>query len=321
MLSDGDFYKDMWVGPDIWVPPRVADFLISRMQWIREGGEHADFQVGAPPGFDYGDLTTLAYLIVTNDLVAAKVLADNLPRSQMWMEPSSSSLVEENANYTLKNPFKRRRGRQRKQGETSGFMEKDPLSSDGLPMQDPTAGDGKAKQGLLSDDDKDSSIDVDDGTFDGGDSSEEADDGDDSKDVAEGNNGNSIKGTGVGSSHVGNSSDPAAKPPGGGVPKQDLPGKEGNANPDLLHGHGGDLSKDVDERTSDDENISKDNGDSDDDGSKDADDNDVSKGDGVSGAGGKSERKRVHKSKTTKTKRKEQFSRIIIPTLDRSAKV
>ena len=102
----------MWVAPDIWVPPSVADFLISRMQWIRQG-EHADFQVGAPAGFDFDDLATLAYLIVNDDLGPAKLLADNLPRSITWMEPSSSSLLEGNKNYTKKNPFKRRKKQRR----------------------------------------------------------------------------------------------------------------------------------------------------------------------------------------------------------------
>ena len=112
MVQDNDFFKDMWVAPDIWVPPSVADFLISRMQWIRQG-EHADFQVGAPAGFDFDDLATLAHLIVNNDLGHAKLLADNLPRSITWMEPSSSSLLEGNKNYTKKNPFKRRRKQRR----------------------------------------------------------------------------------------------------------------------------------------------------------------------------------------------------------------
>ena len=111
MVSDGDFnYMEMQVGPDIYVPPVVADYLFSRMGWIREG-EQGNFQVEVPRGYNYGDLATLAHLIVTDDLGPAKALADNLPRSQMWMEPSSTSLLEGNANYTLKNPFKRRRGK------------------------------------------------------------------------------------------------------------------------------------------------------------------------------------------------------------------
>ena len=281
MISDADFNNDMWLGPGIWVPPGVADYLISRTQWIREG-EKADFQVGVPKGYEFDDLATLAYLIVTNDVVAAKELAENLPRSHMWMEPSLSRILEGNENYTLKNPFKRRRGKQRRGIGKSCSVEKD----------------------LLSDDEGDGNKDFEDSTHDDGDDSKKADDGD-------GDDGNSSKGGGGSTSQGGDSS----------VPRQDPPGGDSNANQDLLHGDGGDVSKYVDERTSDDENISKDNGDSDDDGSKDADYNDVSKGDGVSGAGGKSEGKRVHKSKTTKTKRKEQFSRIIIPTLDRSAKV
>ena len=94
------------------MPPGVADFIFSRIEWIREG-EQADFQVGVPNGYQFDDLATLAHLIVTEDLAAAKVLAANLPRSQMWMEPSSS-LPEGNANYLRKNPFKRLRGKQRK---------------------------------------------------------------------------------------------------------------------------------------------------------------------------------------------------------------
>ena len=112
-MSDDDFEKDLWVGPGIWVPPGVADFLISRMFWIREE-EPGDFQVGPPAGYNFDDLATLAYLIVSGDLVSAKELADNIPRSQMWMEPRSASLVENNTNYQLKNPFKRRKSKQRR---------------------------------------------------------------------------------------------------------------------------------------------------------------------------------------------------------------
>ena len=119
MISDDDFSNDMWVGPDIWVPPKVADYLMSRMEWMKEG-EKTDFQVGAPAGYEVDDLNTLAYLIVTGDFVAAKELADNLPRSQMWMEPSSSSLVDSNANYTVTNPFKRRRRKQRRRKKNGG---------------------------------------------------------------------------------------------------------------------------------------------------------------------------------------------------------
>ena len=120
MISDDDFSKEMWVGPDIWVPPLVADYLISRMQWVKEG-EKTDFQVGAPAGYEVDDLNTLAYLIVTGDFAAAKELADNLPRPQMWMEPSSS-LVASNANYTVTNPFKRRRRRKKNRGGESSVQ-------------------------------------------------------------------------------------------------------------------------------------------------------------------------------------------------------
>ena len=120
MINDDDFSKEMWVGPDIWVPPLVADYLISRMQWVKEG-EKTDFQVGAPAGYEVDDLNTLAYLIVTGDFAAAKELADNLPRSQMWMEPSSS-LVASNANYTVTNPFKRRRRRKKNRGGESSVQ-------------------------------------------------------------------------------------------------------------------------------------------------------------------------------------------------------
>ena len=299
MISVDDFKNDMWVGPDIWVPPGVADFLISRMQWIREG-EEADFQVVAPKGFDFDDLATLAYLIVTDDLVSAKVLADNLPRS-LWMETSSSSMVEENLNYNFKNPFRRRRGKKRRLRGKSGSMENDPLLGDGEPKQD-----------FLSGDEGDGSKDVDDGFRADDDDRKEADYGD-------GDDGNSSKGGGDSSGHGGNSSDPVANSPGGGIPQQDPPGKDDNANQDLLNGDAGDVSKD------DDENRSKDGDNSDDDGSKDADDNGGSKRGSVSGAvsGGNGEGKRANKSKTTKTKKKrnEQFSRIIIPTLDRYAQV
>ena len=127
MVSHADFYNHMCVGPDIWVPPGVADFLFSRMQWIKDG-EHTNFQIRPPPGFDFNELATLSFLIVDNDLGAARMLADNLPRSPTWMEQSSSSLVEGNRNYTLKNPFKRRSGKQRRR-KKNGAVEKDGCGS------------------------------------------------------------------------------------------------------------------------------------------------------------------------------------------------
>ena len=104
MISDADFNNDMWLGPGIWVPPVVADYLISRTQWMREG-EKGDFQVEVPKGYEFEDLATLAYLIVTDDVVAARELADNIPRS-MWMETSSSDSTT-NQNHLKKNPFRR----------------------------------------------------------------------------------------------------------------------------------------------------------------------------------------------------------------------
>ena len=103
-MLDDDFEKDLRVGPDIWVPPGVADYLMSRMHWLREE-EQGDFQVPVPAGYEFDDLTTLAYLIVTDDVVAARELADNLPRS-MWMETSSSDSTT-NQNHLKKNPFRR----------------------------------------------------------------------------------------------------------------------------------------------------------------------------------------------------------------------
>ena len=130
MISDDDFSKEMWVGPDIWVPPTVADYLISRMQWIKEG-EKTDFQVGAPAEYEVDDLNTLAYLIVTGDFAAAKELADNLPRPQMWMEPSSS-LVDSKANCTMTNPFKRRR---RRKNVEKKEMEKEEMGKDQMKQE------------------------------------------------------------------------------------------------------------------------------------------------------------------------------------------
>ena len=112
-MDSDDFKNEICIGGDIYVPPGIADYIFSRIHWIQEG-EQGNFQVEVPRGYDFADLATLAHLIVTDDLGPAKALADNLPRSQMWMEPTSTSLLEGNANYTLKNPFKRRRGKKGK---------------------------------------------------------------------------------------------------------------------------------------------------------------------------------------------------------------
>ena len=78
---------DFEIQPGIFVPPAVANFLVRRLDWIKEGGE-GPFQVLEPKGFDFQDLCTLADLIANNQSELATKMADNLSRSVMTVSPS-----------------------------------------------------------------------------------------------------------------------------------------------------------------------------------------------------------------------------------------
>ena len=102
------------VAHGIKVPCPVADFIFSRLQWIRSG-EVESFQVPPPPGWDSNDLCTGAFLLSNEDFSSARVLFENLPPPPMFINPSSTLLKESfNNNHLKRNPFKARRKRRKK---------------------------------------------------------------------------------------------------------------------------------------------------------------------------------------------------------------
>ena len=93
--------------PRVELPALVADFIFSRVEWIRQG-ERGVFEREAPASWDLHDLYTLAFLVATNDTSAAGVMVSNLLRPPSRMLPSAT-LVNGNNNYKKSNPFRRRR--------------------------------------------------------------------------------------------------------------------------------------------------------------------------------------------------------------------
>ena len=93
--------------PGVPLPAPVADFIFSRVEWIRQG-ERGVFESEAPASWDLHDLCTLAFLVATKDTSAAGVMVSNLLRPPSRLLPSAT-LVNGNNNYKKSNPFRRRR--------------------------------------------------------------------------------------------------------------------------------------------------------------------------------------------------------------------
>ena len=69
--------------PGVPLPAPVADFIFSRVEWIRQG-ERGVFESEAPASWDLHDLYTLAFLVATKDasgwwLTQGNYLFLNLP--------------------------------------------------------------------------------------------------------------------------------------------------------------------------------------------------------------------------------------------------
>ena len=112
-----DHRIDVW--PGIALPLPAADYVFTWMNSIRKG-EAGPNDIGDHPrcGLALNQLSTLAHLIVHEDIVAAQLLVSNLLLPPSTMMPAStmlpsSTLIPKNDNYMRTNPFRRRR---RKQG-------------------------------------------------------------------------------------------------------------------------------------------------------------------------------------------------------------
>ena len=199
---------EVWleVAPDIIVPALVADFIYSYLQWVSDG-ECGTFQAAPPLGWDQQDLCTLGYLLANKEFPSARGLLESMLSPPMVMLPSSS-LMEANDNYLLKNPFRVRKRRHKNKTKDTrvdvdevevhagdSLAKQDPLPDDGETKQDLPAGDDKDKQNLLSCDEGDGGKDVDDNICDDGDSSKDCgnDTSDDKYDSKEGGDDNDSK--------------------------------------------------------------------------------------------------------------------------------
>ena len=187
------------VGPDIVVPAPVADFIYSYQQWVSDN-EGGTFQAAPPLGWDQQDLCTLGYLLANKEFLSARGLLESMLSPPMVMLPTSS-LMEANNNYLLKNPFRVRKRRRKKKNKDTrdddddegevhagdSIAKQDPLPDEGETKQDLLAGDDKAKQDRLSCDEGDGGKDVDDNICDDGNSSTDC--GNDTSDDNDGSKG------------------------------------------------------------------------------------------------------------------------------------
>ena len=93
--------------PGVALPAPAADFIFSRVAWIR-AGEKEPSDTEAPAPFEFHDLATLAHLVATEETFAAGVMVSSLLRSPSTLLPSAT-LPNPNDNYIKSNPFRRRR--------------------------------------------------------------------------------------------------------------------------------------------------------------------------------------------------------------------
>ena len=101
----------MEVGPGIVLPLPEADYVFSWMNSIRKG--HSGEIVAHPScKLNLEALSTLAFLLVNQEITAAELLVANLLRAPPTMLPSST-LMYQNDNYLRSNPFGGRRRRKR----------------------------------------------------------------------------------------------------------------------------------------------------------------------------------------------------------------
>ena len=93
--------------PGLSVPAGVADFVFARIGWISEG-EIGDFDVEAPPPWNFNDLCTLSFFVMNRETTAARLMVSHLFQPPSFLL-TSATLVTQNNNFLKKTPFRRRR--------------------------------------------------------------------------------------------------------------------------------------------------------------------------------------------------------------------
>ena len=96
--------------PGLSLPAGAAWFVLARVEWIRKG-EVAAFDLEAPSPWQFSDLCTLAFLVANRETDAARLMVANLLQPPSILLPSAT-LMDENDNYLVKCPFRRRKQRQ-----------------------------------------------------------------------------------------------------------------------------------------------------------------------------------------------------------------
>ena len=94
------------VAPGLALPAGAANFVFNRLQWISDG-EIGTFETGAPNGWDFNDLCTLAFLLSKREFVLAQDMVQNLLRYPSILQQSSTLAVGNNNHLKLR-PFRGR---------------------------------------------------------------------------------------------------------------------------------------------------------------------------------------------------------------------
>ena len=103
------------VAPGLALPAAAANFVFNRLQWISEG-EVGFFETGAPEGWDFNDLCTLAFLLSNEEFSLAQDMVQNLQFPSL-LQPSASMVVSNN-NHLKARPF---RGRLKQSKQKQGL--------------------------------------------------------------------------------------------------------------------------------------------------------------------------------------------------------
>ena len=122
MLPDNLDTVQIDVAPGLALPAGAANFVFNRLQWISEG-ETGTFETGAPDGWDFNDLCTLAFLLSNREFLLAQDMVQNLLRLPSILQPSSTLAVGNNNHLKLR-PFRGRLKHCGKQNKQKRGLEK-----------------------------------------------------------------------------------------------------------------------------------------------------------------------------------------------------
>ena len=106
--------EDVWteVLPGLPLPAGAANFVFAWKEWMRNG-EIGVFNVESPSSWDFGELCTLALLVANGETSAARLMVSNMMQSSTNLLPSAT-LMTQNNNFLLQNPFRRKRAKKKK---------------------------------------------------------------------------------------------------------------------------------------------------------------------------------------------------------------